>query len=452
MNYRALLPAALILSLGAASAAPSAFVEPAGPAVVVRAGVGGAARPGRWLPVDIAVTTSDTAFRGFVSVTWGGAVTQRDLDLGPSSTSRMTLLVRTIAALPAVRVSVHDATGAVAATSDAPIALLPVDDPATLCVGDAPADTRCDVRIPAGEAPLNWRGFDLADEVTWPDAEHTPSPEAARAYALWKAARWWQNSGFVDPVVAPFDAESRLADRTVVGLAVFVLALIVCLSAASWRRAGLLFTLGLPIAAAAGGVAVLTRSSRDVDIQAASFVHQFADEPRSIVLMKGEVEHPGADMVELGPNISDASVDIVSGAERAEGAASADGRAVYRSAAGRGVRQRFELNGLIDQPWLRVDTAADSVLIENRSPFDLADCQFRSTDVSAFGALSRGAAVRVSVPNAVMAGDSVVCRLPTDWMTWSAAGAAVSTRGSAFVIFHFWQTGTRAGAGANAAR
>lgn len=437
MTHRALLPAALVLLLGAASAAPSAFGADTGPAISVRPGVGGAARPGRWLPVDVAISSGDTALHGAVVVEWGGALARRDIDMAAATTAHVTLLVRTIAASPSVRVTLATAGGSVAASSIAPVTLLPVDDPATLCIGETPASTTCTLRISDAETPTSWRGFDLADDVVWNSRTAWPG-ESSRAFALWQAARWWQNSGFVDPVVAPFDTDSRLSDRTSLSLAAFVASLFVLSGFAVWRRARVVMLLGVPLAVAAGGVALVTRSSRDVDIQSASFVHQFAGVPQSIVLMKGDVEHPGARALELVPDIADGSVDVVRGLQHSDSSASVDGRALYRNTAGRGVSQRFELNGTIDHEWLTVTSRGGEVVVENRSAVSLDQCQLRSAELVPIGTIGAGVTARIVASAPLAPGDAVVCQLPADWLTWSAPSAAIATRGSAFLIFHIW--------------
>lgn len=442
MTVRALLIAAPIFffgwPLGAASAAPSHLWGPASPALTVRAGVGGAARPGRWLPVDVAIIGGDTPLTATLSVEWGGAVARRDVQLAASSTARVTLLVRTIAASPGVRVTLAAPDGTVTASTDAPLTLMPVDETLRLCIGDVAASTECSISIPEAEAPTNARAMDLADVVEWHQSGAKPPRESARAFALWQATRWWQDSGSVDPVVKPFDNISRLTDRTARSLALFVAGLLVATLAGAWRRAPALLLLGIPVAMAAAGVALVTQSSRDVDIQASSFVHQFAGVSQSTVLMKGEVEHPGPDAITLTPAISDASLDIAHGLQNTESVSTIDGQAVYRNTAGRGARARFDLSGSLDQEWLAVSSGTNELTIENRAPFALVACEVRATDAFVIGTIAPGATARTTRLPALAPGDAIVCTLPPNWLDWSAPAAAVRTRGSAFLIFHAW--------------
>ncbi|TAK15266.1 MAG: hypothetical protein EPO35_07955 [Acidobacteria bacterium] len=437
MNARALQTAALIFLLGAASAAPSAFGATSAPTLSVRAGVGGAARPGRWLPVNISITAGDAALRGAVSVEWGGATARRDIDLNAAAATEVTLFLRTIAASPGIRVTVIDAAGLVVASSDAALTLLPVDDPVTLCIGGAAVESACTVSVTDAEAPRAWRAYDLADEVVWPSAATAPSEQVA-AYTLWRAARWWQDSGFVDPVVAPFDANSRLAARTALSLALTVGLLSALTALLSWRRTSVMWLVGVPVVVSAAGVGLVTRSSHDVDIQASSFVHQFAGVSQSLVFMKGDVEHPGAAVVEMAPDVEEASVDIGRGLQNAESSASLDGRPLYRYTAGRGVRQRFELTGTLNHEWLAVSRDGDGLVIANRAPFALSDCELRAENRVAIGPIAAGGSSRPVASSAPTPGDAVVCRLPSNWLKWSASGASVATRGSAFVILHVW--------------
>jgi hypothetical protein len=446
---RALLIAAMVLSFGAASAAPKYFGAPDAPRLSVRAGVGGAARPGRWMPVDVTVAAAGSPVRGAVVVEWGAATARQDIDLSAESATRVTLLVRTIAATPGIRVSMIDSTGAVLATSDVPLTLLPVDDTATLCIGAVPASATCSAQIPETEAPANWRGFDLADSVLWNAPRH--NAEAAAAFTMWQAVRWWQDSGAVDPVVAPFDMDSRLADRTSLGLLGFVLVLFLTTTVSVWWRAPLAVIIGVPLIAVAAGVAVVTRGSRDVDIQAATLVHEFQDAPQSLVLMRGEIEHPGAHRLELLPSADAASISMIQG-QRSDSEALADGRAIYRNTAGRGVKQRFELNGVVAPSWLTVQQQAGAVVVENHAPFAMTSCEVRSDDRQQFGDINPRAVTRVPVSRVLADGDAIVCRLPPNWMSWSAKGASVATRGSAFLIFHVRSGNSAPPVAANASR
>jgi hypothetical protein len=233
-------------------------------------------------------------------------------------------------------------------------------------------------------------------------------------------------------------------------LGLFVLVLLAASGAAAWRRAPAIVLAGLPLAATAAGVAFVTNSTRDVDIQAATFVHQFAGVPQPIVLMKGDVEHPSGRPLELTPDIAGASLDIVRGLQQFDGTTTADGRATYRHTTGRGVSQRFEMNGTAAEEMLSAGHRDGRLSVENRSAFPLSECQLRGTDVIEIGAIGGGAVAEASVAT-VAPGDAIVCRLPPDWMKWSAGGATVTTRGNAFLIFHFWPGPSRPEA-ANAAR
>ena len=330
-----------------------------------------------------------------------------------------------------------DASGNTVASTDAALTLLPVDDPVTLCVGGTAAETACTITIADAEAPSAWRAFDVADDVLWPGAGHAPR-EQANAYALWRAARWWQDSGFVDPVVAPFDTDSRLSQRTSASLALSISALIVLTALLSWKRAPVMWLLVVPIAVSAAGVALVTRSSHDVDIQASSFVHQFTGVAQALVFVKGEVEHPGAATLELTPDVEDASVDVGRGLQSAESGASLDGRARYRYTAGRGIRQRFELTGAVGREWLSISTGDAGLIVTNRAPFALSDCEFRSENRVPIGAIAAAASARAPAPPPPAPGDALVSRLPPNWLKWSAPGASVATRGTAFVILHVW--------------
>lgn len=446
MTVRALLVAALlfssVFSIGAASAAPK-FSGDDSPALTVRAGVGGAARPGRWLPVQATVTAGDTGWRGTLTAEWGGARAHTLVDLTPASTATVKLFLRTIGASPAVRVTLSDANGHAGRQVDTPLVLLPVDGPARVCIGDADASAACDVRVSAEDAPTNWRAFDLADTVTTTSREDSlrpvaasVRPESARAQALWRAARRWQDSGFVDPVSAPFDMDSRLADRTAAGLTLFAAVLLVAVVIVTARRSSVLLAAALPMAVSIAGVVVVTRSSREADLQASSFVHQFAGVDQSLVFMRGEIEHPGGSALTLAPDIDEGSVDVETEPQVTDSATTPNGVAVYDHIAGRGSRVRFELTGSLNKTWLAVTLNSAQVVVENHSPYSLRDCQLRTSDIVAIGDVAAGAMARAPFAGAIADGDAVICKLPADWLQWTAPQNPVVTRGSAYVILH----------------
>ena len=102
MARYALLPAALLLSLGAASAAPSHFGPPEiADGLSARAGIGGVARPGRWLPVDVTIASQPSGVRGELRVEWGDAVVLRDLDIAGGTLERGAVEAGTLACAPA---------------------------------------------------------------------------------------------------------------------------------------------------------------------------------------------------------------------------------------------------------------------------------------------------------------------------------------------------------------
>ena len=426
---------ALIVILGAAMAAPSHLWAADAPTMSVRAGVGGIARPGRWLPVEIDVRTNDAPFRGTVTVAWGAAISRRDVLIAAADRVRVSAFVRTIAASPGVRVSLIAPTGRIVATIDTPLTLVPTDAFATLCVGDVPAAEDCTTRLAPHEVPTNARAFEFADRILWAGEAEGSAPARA-AVALARAAHWWRESGAVDPVVAPFDTGSRSADRTSALLGLYIALLVAVTATAAWRRAPAPLLLGLPLLTALGALLFVSRSPRDLDIQGASFVHQFAGVPQSIVVMNGEIEHPGAGSLDLMPELTDASVDVVRSAEDMDSASSSDGRAMYRHTAGRGVRQRFEINGTLDAAWLRVTRTPEGLDVVNDSPFVLTTCELRSVGPSALGDLQPGGSVRIAESALPTPGDEIVCRLPASWLGWSAANLQVRQRGTAFLLFH----------------
>lgn len=440
----ALLSAAFILSLGAASAAPSRL-ETAQPGTVLsaQAGVGGVARPGRWMPVDIRIRGAATGVRGSLRVEWGDAVAVRDVAVAAGTEEHVRLLLRAVAAGPTVHVTV---SGDVAVPAlDVPVELAALESPLTLCIGDVGL-TACSVSVSEEAVPLVWRGFDLADVVVWPAAAQSARDEATRAVATWRAMRWLGDAGPADPVLAPFDAAAPAVASVATRLALFAVAVATLAALAAWARASLTMLLVIPtIGGPAAALLILNpgvlQPRAVASLQMTGVVHQFARTPQTTVAAKAELEHPRAGLLWLRPELADAILATPGpGTVRTVSTADRDGRAIYRATAALGARQRLTLDGTIDAAWLDVADAGPLRSVTNRATFALGNCQLRGTVSAWIGTLQPAARVALPPGPAPSAGDTIVCTLPLDWLAWTAPTTRVHLRGQTYFAFHFWPT------------
>ena len=442
MSRLALLPVALLLSLGAASAAPSHFGPPSiGAGLSVRAGLGGVARPGRWLPVEVRVGNDASRVQGVLRVEWGDAVVLRDIDVAAGAAQHITVMLRAIAAAPMVHVSIDG--DAASGSADAPVELAPLETPLTLCVGEAAA-TDCSVRIAEDTAPSTWRGFDMADVVIWPAAAASARHDAVQAFATWRAMRWLGDEGPADPVLPPFDRDTPAVRRLSIALGLFGCAVALLTALAAWRRAQLSLTLGLPVLLGPAawvwmlnpvGPGTVTTTSA----QMTSVVHQFAETAQSTFAAKIEVEHASTAMLSLQPQAADATLTTSgAGTVRSVSVENRDGQALYRDTAGVGARRRAALDGTLDTVWLEITATGTQWSATNRAPFALRDCHWRGTSLGAIGTIPPGAHVALHAASSPVAGDSVVCTLPSDWLSWAQASSPVDMRGQSFLVYHFW--------------
>jgi hypothetical protein len=310
-------------------------------------------------------------------------------------------------------------------------------------VGDVAA-TDCSVRITEDAAPSTWRGFDMSDVVIWPAAAESARHDAVRALATWRAMRWLGDEGPADPVLPPFDRDTPTVRRLSIELGLFGCAAALLTALAVWRRAQLLLTLGLPALLSTtatvwmlnpGGAAAVPVTSA----QMTAVVHQFAETAQSTFTAKIEIEHAGPTLLSLQPQAADATLTTSgAGTVRSVSVESRDGQALYRDTAGVGARRRATLDGTLDTAWLDIIATGTQWSATNRAPFALRDCHWRGTSLDPIGTIPAAARVTLHPGSAPVAGDSVVCALPSDWLSWAQASSPVSMRGQSFLVYHFW--------------
>lgn len=441
MARRALLIAALMCSIGAASAAPIHLSEPSHTNTTrlsVRAGVAGLARPGRWMPVSIDVRAGSDGAVGTLRIEWGDAVVLRDVNVPAESTSHVEILVRAIAAGPVVRVTL----GPVA--EDAPVRLVSADEPLTLCI-DATRDD-CAASVSESELPSSARAFDLADLVWWPTPSSVAPAAARAAFQTWQAWREWSDSGAPDPVLPSIDTRSAIPSATAWTIFGSAFALAFSAGLAVWRRWPWPIGVVPPIivTAAATWQIVYAGSAATVVINTAGVVHQFEGGPRAVVSLRGLVTHGRRGELTMAPALDDATLNASStGTPRSLSTEDAGGRAIYRASAGLGASRRFTIDGSIGAAWLDVradaatnPNAGNSLHVRNLAPFPLEHCEWRGIDRVPVGALAVNSEARLTVSAALATGDTLVCSLPADWLRWTTADARVATSGHEFLVFH----------------
>jgi hypothetical protein len=433
----ALLPAAFLLALGAGHPGPPMSAAP----LIARAGIGGIARPGRWLPVEVTINGETDGHHGVLRVEWGDAVALRDIDIPGGATEQITILLRAIAAGPTVHVTRTDDRSS--ASIDAPVELASLDEALTLCIGDA-APANCTVRVAEDAAPSTWRGFDAADVVVWPGAAQSAHRDAARALATWRAMRWLGDEGPADPVLPPFDAATPAVSSAAMRVMILALAAVLLTTALARLRVRVALAIGVPLSISVAAGAFMANPSRlapsaATAIQLTGIVHQFADTPQSTFSAKAEIEQSNAAELVLHPSLADVTMATAGSDEiRSISRDDHDGRAVYHATSGLGARRRVTLDGSIDAEWLSVAATGSVRTIANRAPFALGNCRWRGTSTQSIGTLLPGGSVGLDQAHTPVAGDTIVCALPNDWLGWTTSDARVDVRGGAHLVYHFW--------------
>jgi hypothetical protein len=377
-----LLHSAIAIALLVGTTAPASASD--GVTVRAETGLGGAAHPGRWTPVRVAVANGGHDFSGEIVVEWGEARVHRAFEIAAPSRTTVELYIRAQDARGSMVVTLVS-NGHAIASADVAIRPVPDNERLIVCVGGAArasADGACTTVMALESLPRSMRGYDSADEVRLPtDMESQLAPEQRAALRRWRA---YHDLDVQDLLSRAPQALWTGSPEAAVGWSTRIACLMVLcplLAAAGFfrrARGSALLTYaalaGATVVAVIGGaIAGRVGPGSAVLIRHATSVQQIAD--GSVISMRGTIEYPAFDAYAIHVGAADAALTLRS-PHRAEQWANSDGAPIHRSTVGRGHREELELEAVGDFAPFAVSVRGDTVRVSNVSGLPLTDCRF----------------------------------------------------------------------------
>ncbi len=398
-----------IACLVAAGAAPVR-----GATLEAAAGLGGVAKAGRWTPLAVTVDAGRDALDADLVVTWGDSRVQRPVTVAPGTRKQFEFYVRTTDPRATIDVRLQSA-GRDIATATAPVRVLGGDDRVTVCVltdSTAPVDAaECTATILARALPRSARGYEAADDVTWPAGRAGLTVEQDAALRVWRALEALDASGDLGAtpqVSRPLIPRGLPASLTpVVGAigGVYVLVLLTAGLVLRARCARLSFTAAAFVLATAGACAAIVGigrvgGTRAVHLHHASLLQQLPGAQGSVLTVRGIAEFPAFDRFALRLPASDSTLETTLPRDGASGALDAEGFPVVAGVFGVAARQSFAGEALVGTQPLAVSDHGGTIEIQNRSAQTLRNCR-----------LARGLAAAAASPMTLAPG----ARIEASW-------------------------------------
>jgi hypothetical protein len=397
----------------------------AGASLTATAGVGGAARPGRWTPVTVSVANPDPRLSGHLVVTWGDAVVRRRLIFDSPGTRQIEFYLRTSDAADRLQVRLEGSGTPIEIA--VPIRIVRDDERFDLCVIDdasAGSSASCTASVPAPALPASVRGYEAVDQVLWPLGRSRLRPDQSSALRQFETLKRLNQRG--DLSLTPQPARPTVGrglptstGRAVLGAAALYLSLLCFLAWTCTRRArpAAWAAIGIAAAVAAGSAASLAVGrvgpARAVTVHHQSVLQQIPGSDAALLSMRAIAEFPVRGTTALRLPAVDGVIEQSLSRGRAVEELDADGFPTLDGEFSLGARRAFGAEAVISGAVLTVDDRGTSVRITNRSPYALDGCQLANG--------LRGAAPEVLPPGGVIE----AARIADDDTTSEVLGPAV---------------------------
>jgi hypothetical protein len=374
----------LVILMGAS--APTAGYAADAPMLRAEAGLGGLARPGRWVPVRISVDNDGSALQGELVVQWGDATVHRGVVLAAPSRSRFELYIRTPDVRDVITVRLQSKAIAVASI-DVPVRVVPLENETTVCVtsaGAVAADLdECTSSVPTEALPRSMRGYDAADRLLWrAGPEAVLASDQRIALERWRQYRQLQDADVPSRAPRPPSAAEGTAFTPSLralsaGFGLYVLAMVAAgvLTRTTRRRP-------LPMYAAITCVAVLGSSAAlsagrigPASAVVVRHVSMLQELPRggSLISMRAVAEFPSFDTFHLRAGVADSSLESKS-TPRSDVWFDDAGLPLLSGVHALGSSEEFTLEGIVDFSPLQVERRPGVVRVTNTASVDLHDC------------------------------------------------------------------------------
>jgi hypothetical protein len=411
--------------------------------VAAVAGLGGIAKAGRWLPVWVDIDhTGDSPVRARVRVSWGTAVVERDLELGSSGRRELEMYIRSADVETAVAVRLETDRGRV--DVEAPVTILPVGEPVTLCIVQqgAPASTsQCSITATADRLPRSPRGYDAINAIAWPAGPAMLAAPQREAVAQWQALRALEDAGDLGLTPQPTRPVLRRGLPAATGTTMFAgsvmyVGMLVLLAIAAVQRR---LTLGrlaacaaAAIVAAAGGALLLGTMgpASGVRVHHATLLQQIPGTTASLMTTRAIAEFPSPGAFQVGLPVADSMIAVSARDGTSAQYFDVSGYPALRGTFGLGARQAFAAESLTNVQPIAVAISGGQARLTNVSRWPLRDCRFAADVFSpaAAGMLEPGASISRVLTGDIL-GPLATCTMDAPAVPFAAADRETITTG-----------------------
>lgn len=440
VNARPLVLAAVLVCLSSGLAAAAA------PSLKAVAGLGGVARPGRWMPVRVTLETAGQDLDGDLVAEWGGAVVRHAASVTAPGRKDFNLLLRT--SDPAASVTIRfESPGASPAVVEVAVQTAAADAVVTLCVTAPTTITStdgCTATMAPEVLPRSPRGYDAADRVVWSGAATSLAPEQHLALEQWRSIRRLEDTGEftavpeLPHVLSSIAGRSRIPWSVLAGAAAYLAALaalaqrVRAIRIPTTRLYGLL---GLVIGAAVGAALVAGRAgpASAIVLHHVSVVQQVADPGVTLVSMRAVAVFPAFDSFVLRADVTDGAMRPDTAEPRSREEFDGGGHPIVSGRYGLGARQPVSVDATIEARPFDLSRQGGLLRITNTSDMDLRDCRIAAGSSREMAtSLARGASVEMQWPPD--AGSSIVtCTGTLSPISFTSGGHGITTAGSTTV-------------------
>ena len=388
--------ATLSVSGAAASASANATADLAvaregGQDIVVRAaaGIGQVVKADRWAPVLINIDSTLPSFNGELLVSWGDVRVRRALTLPSPGKRRLELYLRTSG--PESVIQIRLASGErTFPLLEVPVRVVSSAEPVTLCItSDVSRRTGECVDARSDSLPRSPRGYDVVDQITWPDDGPGNVSEDQRNAMLQRVAiHALDVSGDSGLVQRPSRPERRrgLPNGVVLATGAVASLFVVCFAGvglwlarqrASARRLWLSAT-GIVITAAVGAQALGTVGpATSITVHHRTLLEQVPGTDVSVLSMRGVAEFPAHDSFALRLPVTDGTLEpSSSGSQAAEQLLDESGQPVLAGVFGLASRKSFAAEAITRSQPLAISRRGNTWTVTNRSSLTLHQCHF----------------------------------------------------------------------------
>lgn len=440
VNARLVVLAAVLVCLSSGMAAAAA------PSLKAVAGLGGVARPGRWMPVRVTLETAGQDLEGELVAEWGSAVVRHAVSVTAPGRKDFALLLRSSDAAAHVTVRFESAADSPAAV-EVPVQTAAADAVVTLCVTAPTAlmsTDGCTATMAPEVLPRSPRGYDAADRVVWSGAATPLAPEQHLALEQWRSIRRLEETGEftavpeLPHVLSSVAGRSRIPWAFLAGAAAYLAALAALahrVRSVRMPASRLYGMLGLVIGAAAGAALVAGRAgpASAIVLHHVSVVQQVADPGVTLVSMRAVAVFPAFDSFVLRADVTDGAMRPDTAEPRSREKFDGGGHPIVSGRYGLGARQPVSVDATIDARPFELSRQGGLLRITNTSDMDLRDCRIAAGSSREMAtSLAKGASVEMQWP--ADAGSSIVtCTGARAPISFTSEGHGVTTAGATTV-------------------